>query len=1215
MEEKKNPDHCIVGVGASAGGMEAVHELFDNMPAGTGCSFVVVQHLSPNHKSLMSELLAKHTLMQVFEATEGMTVRPNCIYVIPSKDFITIKNGKLYLVAKVSNHQPNHAIDIFFESLATYKKKNAIGVILSGTGTDGTKGIQAIKKNGGLVIVQDPVTAAFDGMPNSAIENGSPDLVLPPEMIAEELLEYSKETSLLKNFHKFDQKEEVLLRDLLQYLKQITGTDFNFYKRPTLLRRLAKRMGELSINTIGSYKKYLEDNPEEAKILVSEFLINVTKFFRDKDAFDTLRTRVIPMIFSEKKKGDSVKVWSMACSSGEEAYTLAILFYDYISSKKLDVTIKIFATDIDVKSLDIASKGIYPESISKDVPNRFLQQYFIRESNFYRIAPIIRKMVVFANHDILKDPPFSKLDLICCRNMLIYLTTALQNKILQKFHFAMNMHSYLFLGTSENLSILSPVMEEVNRKWKIYRCISKSSIVDKNSFMSPFLDSKMYNYSMPVQKPKNISGSLSDIFKDVLVEERSIAGIFIDREFNVKQAVGGFKDFLQFPDGHFNFNLLKLVNADLAVALGVGVRKAIASNEKVVMKRVTVHRKKKEDEYVNIIIKPYMHHPDHPQPFLFVVLEKADALERLGQAKVRNTSYTLTSPDRVEELEKELRDTRENLQAVIEELESANEEMQSTNEEMISTNEELQSTNEELQSLNEELHTVSAEHQIKIKELLETNDDMDNYFRNSDTGQVFVDAKMTIRKFSPSVTNIINLIPTDIGRSLFDISANIKNANLINDVKAVLQSEDSIEKEVTLSNNQFYLMRINPYIRRDQIMEGVVVNFIDITESKKLSGIIEGVFNSSPNGITAKKAIRNEKNQIIDFEFLAVNNAYEKLFGKKSVEVLGKTLKEVYPSFSNELLLLYIKAIETETMQRLEYFVPQNDKWYDTTVVKMYDGVVTTHTDITEKRKAAELIASSYQELKSTSKQLVESNVLLERSNMDLMQFASVASHDLKEPLRKIQTFGNILQSKWVDKSDNNEQRIYLEKMVSASGRMQTLIEDVLTLSKLSNNHLSRTKVDLFKTIDRITDDLEIAIKEKNAIIKVGNLPTIHAVPGQMNQLFQNLISNALKFNDKKTPIISIAEKKLTALAAKKLEIANAANYVCITVKDNGIGFESEYEEKIFGLFQRLNNRGYEGTGIGLAIAKKIVENHNGIIRASSVLGKGTVFTICLPVK
>jgi len=1213
MEENKTPNHCIVGIGASAGGMEAVHELFDNMPAGTGCSFVVIQHLSPNHKSLMSELLAKHTLMQVFEATEGMVVKPNCIYVIPSKDFITIKNGKLHLVAKVKNHQPNHAIDIFFESLAIYKKKNAIGIILSGTGTDGTKGIQAIKANNGFVIVQDPMTAAFDGMPNSAIENGSPDLVLPPEMIAEELLEYSKESPLLKNFHKMDQKEEVLLRDILQHLKQITGNDFNYYKRPTLLRRLAKRMGELSIANVASYKQYLKDNPQETKTLVSEFLINVTKFFRDKEAFDVLRTHVIPMIFSDKKKGDNIKVWSMACSSGEEAYSLAILFHDHMMNKKLDVNIKIFATDIDAKSLDTASKGIYPESISKDIPSRLLEQYFIGESNFYRVSPIIRKMVVFANHDILKDPPFSKLDLISCRNMLIYLTAPLQNKILQKFHFAMNMHSYLFLGTSENLGVLSPVMEEVNRKWKIYRCISKSNIVDKDNFVTPLLDSKMYNYTVPIQKPKNILSSLADIFKDVLVEDRSIAGIFIDREFNVKQAIGSFKDFLQFPDGHFNFNLLKMVNPDLAVALGVGVRKATSVNEKVVMKRVTVHREK-EEQYVNIIIKPYTHHPDHPQPFLFVVLEKDEVLE-VKSNRAKATSYKVSSQDRVDELEKELRSTRENLQAVIEELESANEEMQSTNEEMISTNEELQSTNEELQSLNEELHTVSAEHQMKIKELLEMNDDMDNYFRNSDTGQIFVDAKMAIRKFSPSVTNIVNLISTDVGRSLFDISANIKNINFINDVKEVLQLGTNIEKEIRLSNNQFYLMRINPYIRRDQVAEGVVINFVDITESKRLSAIIEGVFNSSPNGITAKKAIRNNQNEIVDFEFLAVNTSYEELFGKASGEVLGKTMKQVYPTLGNEHLELCIKALETGEMQRLEYFVPQKDKWFDTTVVKMFDGVVTTHADITEKRKDAETIANSYQELKNTSQQLVESNVLLERSNMDLMQFASVASHDLKEPLRKIQTFGNILQSKWANTADNDDQKMYLEKMISASGRMQTLIEDVLTLSKLSNNHLPRTRVDLSKTINRITDDLEIVIKEKKATIVVANLPIIEAVPGQMHQLFQNLISNALKFNDKKTPTITIGEKKLTAKIAQGLGISYIADYVCVTVKDNGIGFESEYEEKVFGLFQRLNSREYEGTGIGLAIAKKIVENHDGIIKATSVLGKGTIFNICLPVK
>lgn len=1207
MNTVTEPTHYIVGIGASAGGMEAVHELFDNMPAGTGCSFVVVQHLSPDHKSLMSELLAKHTLMQVFEATEDMIVKPNCIYVIPSRQFITISNGKLHLEEKIKSQQPNHAIDIFFESLANYKKNDAVAIILSGTGTDGTKGIQSIKKNGGFVIVQDPITAAFDGMPNSAIENGSPDFVLPPEMIAEELLAFSKEGPLLKNFHKMDQKEEIMLRDILQQLNQVTGTDFNFYKRPTLLRRLAKRMGELGIVNMADYKKLLKENADEVKILVKEFLINVTKFFRDKEAFEVLRTQVIPTIFADKKKGDSIKVWSMACSSGEEAYTLAMLFYDYMQQKKLDFSVKVFATDIDSASLDTASKGIYPDSISKDVPSHFLQHYFIKESNFYKVSAAIRKMVVFANHNILKDPPFSKLDLVVCRNMLIYLTAPLQNKILQKFHFSLNLNGFLFLGTSENLGVLNPVMEEVNRKWKLYRCISKSALVDKDNFLSPLFDSKMYNYTMPAQKPKNILNSLTDIFKDVLVEDRIIAGIFIDRDFNVKQAIGNFKEFLQFPDGHFNFNLLKLVNADLAVALGVGVRKAMTTNEKVTMKKVTAHKEKNE-QYINIIIKPYLHHPDHPQPFLFVILEE----DRSEIKKVSSVAYTVSSTDRVEELERDLRDTRENLQAVIEELESANEEMQSTNEEMISTNEELQSTNEELQSLNEELHTVSAEHQIKIKELLEMNDDMDNYFRNSDIGQIFVDTKMVVRKFSPTVTNIVNLIATDVGRSLFDISANIKNTNIINAVKEVLHSGNTIEKEVVLHNNQYYLMRINPYMRRDKVADGVVINFIDISESKRLSGIIEGVFNSSPIGITAQKAIRDEQNKIIDFEFLAVNNAYEKMIGKTSVQLVGKMLKLSLQGFEEPTFKLYVDAIELGSLQKLEHYLPNNDKWYDTTVVKMMDGIVTTHTDITEKKKVAEVIANNYQELRNTSQQLVESNVLLERSNLDLMQFAFVASHDLKEPLRKIQTFGNILQSKWKEKLGGEEQ-VYLEKMVLASGRMQTLIEDVLTLSKLSNNQLPRTEVDLNNMISRIMDDLEIGIKEKKAKITAANLPIIHAVPGQIHQLFQNLISNALKFNDKKIPLISIAQKEIVDTAAWELGIKNPNHFICITVKDNGIGFEQEYEEKVFGLFQRLNSRQYEGTGIGLAIVKKIVENHNGFIKAESQLGKGTVFSIYLP--
>lgn len=1198
------PPTQIIGIGASAGGMEAIHDLFDYMPVNTGFAFVVVQHLSPDHKSLMAELLSKHTAMQVREATQNMALESDCIYVIPSKKLITIAGGRLQLDEKLKTREPNHAIDIFFQSLAKDQKEKAVGIILSGTGTDGTKGLEAIKRNGGIAIVQDPLTAAFDGMPNSAVESGTPDIILPPEMIGEELIELVKDAPLVDSLRAFSEDDEKILHDILGILNETTQHDFSHYKRPTLFRRLTKRMAELNIKDLRRYKEYVSEHEEELKILSREFLINVTKFFRDVEAFEALRTDVIPSILANKQQDDPIKVWVVACSSGEEAYSIGILLLECIASTgKALPNIKIFATDIDTEALETASRGIYPKVIERDVPKNILRKYFVQEGSYYRVSQELRRQVVFAKHDVIKDPPFSRLDIISCRNMFIYMNGMLQCKALRKFHFALNVNSYLVLGPSEGIGILKDVTQEVNRKWKIYRCTTKR-LSDTDTFFAP-LESTAF--------PKHNSGTkssainLSEVLKDTLLEDRKVALIQIDKDFNVKQAIGSYKSFLQFPEEHFNFNLLKLVSGDLAVALGVAVRKSSMTNEKAVLKHVVLHEKE-EVRLVNIIVKPYLQRSDLQYPFISVVIEEVQTEARPQK------SYTTSSADSSEQilaLEKELTETRENLQAVIEEMETVNEELQSSNEEMISTNEELQSTNEELQSLNEELHTVSAEHQLKIKELFELNDDLTNYFNNSDIGQILVDSTMVIRKFSPASKRIINLIDADIGRPLNDITTNLVDIDLSKEVAQVIQTQTPIEKEVQTIDGIYCLMRISPFLRRDKTADGVVINFIDISQSKNLASIIEGIFESSTNGITAKRAVRDEKNRIVDFEYVVVNVAAEKIFQVEHQSLIGKRLIPFFSDTRRDYFKTLAKVVETGVPAKLEFFDYKTGKWYETTVVKMLDGVVTTHTDITDRKSSADLIEKSYEELKEASAKLSETNSQLERSNFDLMQFASVASHDLKEPLRKIQAFGNILHAKIKDKLTDSE-LTYFSKIISASHRMQALIDDVLTLSKLSNSNIAKEKIDLNRVIRQITDDLEITIQEKNAVINTDSLPIVHAVPGQMHQVFQNLISNALKFSNKRKPVIKISQKPVSAKIFDQFNIPENG-YVYIQVADNGIGFEDQYREKIFGIFQRLHGRNYEGTGIGLAIARKILENHGGFIFANGTLNKGAIFHIFLP--
>jgi len=1209
MKKKGLNDKFVIAVGASAGGMEAIHEMFDNMHGMTGFSFVIVQHLSPDHKSLMGELLSRHTSMKVIEAENNMEIQPNCIYLIPNKCTMTVSRRKLMLHDKLKGHSPNNAIDIFFESLAKDQKEFAVGIILSGTGTDGTRGIEAIKNNGGVIVVQDPISAKFDGMPNSAIATGYADLILAPEMIPDELIDYLEEAPLVKSFYDQSQKEEYVVNGILDIIKTVTDYDFREYKRPTIYRRLAKRMAEKNIRSLTDYHSQLSNDQEEVKNLSKEFLINVTKFFRDTDAFEQIKKTVLPDLFKQHEVNKSLKVWVVACSTGEEAYSFAILFQEYMEANNIqDANIKIFATDIDNEALETASRALYPETISNDVPAELLAKYFIRDGKYFKVAPAIRKMIVFAHHDILHDPPFSKIDLVSCRNMLIYMNSGLQKNVLKTLHFALSLDGYLFLGSSENIGILKDAVIEVDRKWKLFRCMLKSSTHGSYTALINSMEPSGLKKAPVAAKLKNGLNAVAEIFKETLLEEQNYAGLLIDKEFDIKQATGNFKNFLNFPDGKFNFSLLKLVHPDLSAHLSIAIRKAIKDNKRVVINNIKVTDAGKP-RCIDVIVKPYLTQKEYLQPFLFIILHEQKLMVK--EPRSLSSRAGVADAEKYLELEKELNETRENMQALVEEIESANEELQTSNEEILSSNEELQSTNEELQSLNEELHTVNAEHQLKIKELIELNDDLNNYFMNSDIGQVIIDKKLVIRKFSPAATRQINLIPGDIGRSIIDISNNFRHLDFINSIKDVLQSGVPVEQEVEMGNETIYLMKLNPYLRLDKTIDGVVISFVDITETKKLTSLLTAVFNSSTSGISAKTAVRDEQNNIVDFEYLMSNIAAETIMGRDSKSIIGKPMRQEFPTMNEEYFNKYKAVVETGVPAQFEFYSILNDRWYDIVCVKMMDGIVTTYADITDKKQSADLLAKGYEDLKNTSHQLQMTNEQLELSNMDLYQFASIASHDLKEPLRKIQAFGNLLENKIRGKI-NEQEKNYLDKIIRSSSRMHNLIDDVLTFSRLSNTEIALEKTDLTRVVKNVLDDLEISIKTKGAKIEIEDLVEINAVPPQMHQLFHNLISNALKFNESKPARIEIKNEKVSSKIAQELGI-DATDYNAVSVKDNGIGFENEFRDKIFKMFQRLYTSDYPGTGIGLAICKKIIENHGGLIFAESELEKGSKFTLLFP--
>lgn len=1355
-------DHYIVAIGASAGGLEAIHEFFDNMPAHGHFSFVLIQHLSPDYKSLLVELVARHTNMNVVEAGHAMPVEKNCVYVIPNDKLLTIAGGQLQLSEKKLDKAPNTAIDRFLKSLAEDHGSNAIAVILSGTGTDGTRGIAAIQNAGGMVLVQDPVSAKFDGMPNSAIASGHVDCILSPELMPEEIFNYIREKPVRVTMD--GQPDESMLPEVLKLVEKNYQYDFNNYKTPTILRRIGRRMIQLGYKKFVDYLDHLRKTPEECKILGREFLIGVTKFFRDRAAFDVLRDEVLPTIIRSKEEGDILKVWVTACSTGEEAYSVAMAIDDVLRKLNKHLEVKIFATDIDLDAIEFASKGCYPANNIHDIDAPFARQYFTKQGNNVLVHPEIRKQIVFARHNILKDPPFIKNDLVSCRNMLIYMNAILQRKVLSTLQFSLNTGGFLFLGPSEIPASVREGFEEINSKWKFFWKVSNDNRYNPERFPS--------TQAFKVQKEPQVRArdtttikELAEDFKNILTEEYGFAAVYLDWDLEIKEAVGDFKKYLSLPDRISSLQILKMVDNDVSIALNAAIRKANKENTKVAFNNIRLRREGKEKN-VNIFIRP-----SSKDGYTLVVFSES---HELPLAKATTEFTPQNSEDAItyiSELEEELKETRAHLQLTVESLETANEELQSSNEELLSANEELQSSNEELQSLNEELHTLNTEHQLRIKELVELNDDLDNYFRSSDLAQIFVDNELRIRKFNPTAVKMVNLIETDIGRPIDHISTNIRNINLVSNINSVIKTGNVVEREVYLLNNTISLMRILPYVRQDKTIDGAVITFIDISMIKELDNIIKGVFNSSLSAIMAFKVVKDERKNIVDFKWIASNDETDRFLNctraeymdrslrghfpqlvdgdiyetavqvivtgrpvHKEIEINREGIRNCYELVANQMhdgLVMTLtniderKQIESKLRENFDElaiakenyhnlnialeekirarteelelivqefkfvtdFIPQmvwatqpdgyhdfyNKQWYDYTGLSFEDtkgkgwnevlhpddqhrawkvwnhsletgdpyqieyrfkrfdseyrwflgrayplkdesGKIVkwfgTCTDIHDQKMANEILE---QKIRERTIELQKANAELEESNVELLQFASVASHDLKEPLRKIHIFSNLVKDRYLAGVEGATD--YLDRIISASARMTKLINDLLTFTRLSTNS-SFENVSLNRLVDEVMSDLELAISEKHAIIEVDDLPKIDAITGQIRQVFQNIISNALKFSKKdERPRIKITAE-LVDRCSIDAEPVKKGDFCRIVIRDNGIGFDNQYAQKIFTIFQRLHSREqYDGTGIGLAITKKIIDRHHGLIAASGRENEGAKFIIVLPLK
>ncbi|RDC63195.1 CheR family methyltransferase [Adhaeribacter pallidiroseus] len=969
--EVNHNEPYVIGIGASAGGLQALHVLFEHIPPDS-VSYVVVQHMSPDHRSLLAEILARESVLKIQEAQDGMPVGVNQVYIMPSDKQVTIQDNILHLAARPAEPAIPYSIDTFFKSLAVDKGKKAIGIILSGIGNDGSGGIVAIKKAGGLVLVQDPETAKYDGMPRHAIQSGYTDFVLPPELMPDEIFNHVKIAPLTQQVTAFiDNQHEETLNQILSLVHDRTGLDFLNYKRPTIIRRISRRMAITNLNSLTNYLDYLQLHPEEIETISKEFLIGVTKFFRDEEAFEVIQRKAIPNLVEGKSAKEQLRVWVAGCSTGEEAYSLAILAREYLEKVKSEIEVKIFASDIDREALEFAGRGLYPYNVLTELSEDRLLQHFVKEDGKFRVCQVIRKMVIFSHHNIISDPPFSKMDLVSCRNMLIYLNPQLQKKIITKFHYALQEGGYLFLGSSESVGDLKNFVE-VNKKWKIFRNVEPARPLGLENF-STSVGRSNYQLDFPRHSrelsPKvALTHLVAETLNETILEELGYAAVYVNQNFDVIHGAGDYNKYLTLPDKALTMNLLKMVPPDLALNLGTLLRKAVRDKEKISMKGVQV-RDKGLLRRLDVVIKPYLDDKRLQQKFVLVLLSEEKS-EPLTIEDPERYWYEQENEGRVSELEMELQHTKEDLQLVVEELETANEELQSTNEELLSSNEELQSTNEELQSLNEELHTINAEHQYKIKVLMELDDDLNNYFRSTNISQIFVDLNLEIRKYTPAATQQINLIESDIGRSIYQISNNLKYDGLVEDIRRVIASPATIEKEVQDKEGIWYQMRILPYITQTGKIDGAIILFVKINELKNLHLLQTGILDSSMSMIQVFKAVRGSSDHIVDFEWTMVNAKAQEFLNRPEAEVIGKRFRREFPGMLRiELFDRLVQIVETQ--QPLELEVEQDHEghtyWFHLIAVKLNDGLVLTLENITERKQAEHQLVQQADEIRESA--------------------------------------------------------------------------------------------------------------------------------------------------------------------------------------------------------------------------------------------------------
>ena len=934
------PSH-YVAIGASAGGLEAIESFFTRLSGPSGAAFIVIQHLSPDYKSLMVEILSKKTEMPVHRAEEGMLVLPDHVYLIPPKKNLSIFHGKLLLTEQDHSRGINLPIDFFLKALAEDQSEKAVGIILSGTGSDGTRGVRAVKENGGMVMVQDEESARFNGMPRAAAATGLADFILPPEEMPRQLLSYLKMPYTAKAA-----RSETLLSDedglarIFAILRERCKVDFSYYKPSTVTRRIERRMAITQCDSLTEYVASLQTYPGEATTLFRELLIGVTSFFRDQAAFDLIAQDVLPDML-RAAGGKELRFWVAGCSTGEEAYSLAILVRECAENLGLAPDVKIFATDIDSDAVRFAAAGVYPESVAADLAPSYLAKYFVRRDESVQVTRALREMVVFAQHNLIKDPPFTNIQLVSCRNLLIYLQPVLQRKVLDYFNFSLAPGGVLFLGTSETTGDAADFFETIDSKLKIYR--SKGRVRQPE----PILGAPMVTDTRVRESRDRFIGErrawrgvdeerMLERFIETLGPDILPLSVIVNEQLEVLHTSGDSGDYFRIPSGKLSADITKLAVKELAIPLATGIQKCFRERRDVRLSGIRLRHGAQVDLVVRMLSQK-----KGQENLVAVLVNPARRREEIEGDQAITFDMAGEAEQRIKDLEQELQFSRENLQATIEELETSNEELQATNEELLASNEELQSTNEELQSTNEELFTVNAEYHKKIIELTELHNDVDNLLTASHIGKLILDENLEVRRFSPTITSIFRLLDSDIGRPITHIQHDLLDLDPASLVREVQATNVTIAREVRTQDDRWFFMRIIPYAVGPGAFSGTVLSFTDIAEVKaaeRMRLAAEG-----------ERQAAERESQATRWRFDAVANASPALFwmsgpdkgrswfskswldftGRSAVEEGGEGWsKAVHPEDRQHCVEIYTKAFDAGLTYSMEYRLRRFDGEY-----------------------------------------------------------------------------------------------------------------------------------------------------------------------------------------------------------------------------------------------------------------------------------------------